>query len=39
VQGRFRHLFRPENEHLIQELQEEVDRRWQRLLWLAGESK
>ena len=39
VQGRFRHLFRPDNEHLIQELQEEVDRRWQRLLWLAGESE
>jgi pyruvate ferredoxin oxidoreductase beta subunit len=31
-QGRFRHLFRPENRHLIDELQAEVDRRWERLL-------
>lgn len=36
-QGRFRHLFRPENRHLIDELQAEVDRRWERLLFLCGE--
>lgn len=36
-QGRFRHLFRPENRHLIDELQAEVDRRWERLLALCGE--
>ena len=36
-QGRFRHLFRDENRHLIDELQAEVDRRWQRLLRLCGE--
>jgi len=36
-QGRFRHLFRPENEHMIDELQAEVDRRWERLLKLCGE--
>mgnify|MGYP000166421180 FL=1 len=36
-QGRFRHLFRPENRHLIDELQAEVDRRWERLLRLCGE--
>ncbi|MGQ9466350.1 MAG: thiamine pyrophosphate-dependent enzyme [Anaerolineae bacterium] len=37
-QGRFRHLFRPENRHLIDELQAEVDRRWERLLSLCGET-
>jgi len=31
-QGRFRHLFRPENRHLVDELQAEVDRRWEQLL-------
>lgn len=36
-QGRFRHLFRPENQHIIDEIQAEVDRRWERLLWLCGE--
>ncbi|MBC7242925.1 MAG: pyruvate ferredoxin oxidoreductase, partial [Anaerolineae bacterium] len=37
-QGRFRHLFRPENRHLIEEIQAEVDRRWERLLKLCGEA-
>jgi pyruvate ferredoxin oxidoreductase beta subunit len=37
-QGRFRHLFRPENRHLIDRLQAEVDRRWERLLRLCGEA-
>jgi pyruvate ferredoxin oxidoreductase beta subunit len=37
-QGRFRHLFRPENRHMIDELQAEVDCRWERLLKLCGES-
>jgi pyruvate ferredoxin oxidoreductase beta subunit len=36
-QGRFRHLFRPENEHMIDTLQNEVDRRWEQLLHLCGE--
>jgi pyruvate ferredoxin oxidoreductase beta subunit len=36
-QGRFRHLFRPENRHLIDELQAEVDRHWTRLLGRCGE--
>jgi pyruvate ferredoxin oxidoreductase beta subunit len=35
-QGRFRHLFRPENQHLIDQLQAEVDQRWERLLRLCG---
>jgi len=37
-QGRFRHLFRPENRHVIDELQAEVDRSWERLLKLCGEA-
>jgi pyruvate ferredoxin oxidoreductase beta subunit len=35
-QGRFRHIFRPENRHLIDEFQADVDRRWDRLLELCG---
>lgn len=38
VQGRFRHLFRSENRHMIDELQAEVDRRWERLLRLCGKA-
>ena len=37
-QGRFRHLFRPENRHVIDELQAEVNRRWERLLKRCGEA-
>jgi pyruvate ferredoxin oxidoreductase beta subunit len=37
-QGRFRHLFQPEARHLIDELQADVDRRWQRLLERCGEA-
>lgn len=36
-QGRFKHLFKKGNEHLIQEFQEEVDRRWNDLLVRCGE--
>jgi pyruvate ferredoxin oxidoreductase beta subunit len=36
-QGRFSHLFRPGNEHLLATLQEEVDTRWARLLKLSGQ--
>ena len=32
-QGRFKHLFKPENEHLLAMYQEEVDRRWEDLLF------
>lgn len=31
-QGRFKHLFQKENEHLIETYQKEVDRRWEELL-------
>ena len=31
-QGRFRHLFKEENKHIIDEIQEEVDRYWEWLL-------
>jgi len=31
-QARFRHLFAPKNEHIIAELQAEVDGRWEKLL-------
>lgn len=37
VQGRFKHLFRPGNEHMIEEVQIEVDKRWTELLRLAEE--
>lgn len=36
-QGRFRHLFKKDNERLIEEIQAEVDKRWEELLILAGE--
>ncbi|MGQ9585780.1 MAG: thiamine pyrophosphate-dependent enzyme [Anaerolineae bacterium] len=37
TQGRFRHLFQPENRHVIEEFQARVDQDWERLLWLCGE--
>jgi pyruvate ferredoxin oxidoreductase beta subunit len=37
-QGRFRHLFRAGNRHLIDEFQADIDRRWERLLKLCGEA-
>lgn len=37
AQGRFKHLFKAGNEHLIDEIQAEVDQRWAALLKLAGE--
>jgi len=36
-QGRFSHLFKDENRHMIEEMQEEVDRRWEELLERCGE--
>lgn len=38
TQGRFKHLFTPENRHVIDEIQAEVDRRWEKLLRLAEEA-
>jgi pyruvate ferredoxin oxidoreductase beta subunit len=35
-QGRFRHLFRPENEHILEEIQADIDRNWEALLARAG---
>ena len=35
-QGRFKHLFKDENRHIVEEMQEYVDRRWERLLNLEG---
>ena len=44
TQGRFKHLFSPENEHLLQKAQELVDKEWEALLreeamWKAEEEK
>jgi len=36
-QGRFRHLFTPKFEHLLDEIQARVDREWERLLERCGE--
>jgi len=32
AQGRYKHLFRPENEHIIKEIQEDIDKNWGKLL-------
>jgi len=32
IQGRFKHLFKPKNEWIIQEMQEQVDKEWEALL-------
>ncbi|MCD6415856.1 MAG: pyruvate ferredoxin oxidoreductase [Planctomycetes bacterium] len=31
-QGRFKHLFQPKNQYLVEEIQQDVDARWRRLL-------
>jgi pyruvate ferredoxin oxidoreductase beta subunit len=36
VQGRFRHLFTPQNEKMIEEIQRLTDEKWQRLLKKCG---
>ncbi len=38
MQGRFHHLFSPENEGVIEQVQAEVDRSWQKLLDRAGDA-
>ncbi|MGL5176178.1 MAG: thiamine pyrophosphate-dependent enzyme [Cetobacterium sp.] len=37
IQGRFAHLFKPGNEHLLEEIQKDVDRKWEALLKRCGE--
>ncbi len=37
-QGRFRHLHQEENKYLLEQAQKEVDRRWNELLALCGET-
>ncbi|MDI6601850.1 MAG: thiamine pyrophosphate-dependent enzyme [Thermoanaerobacteraceae bacterium] len=36
-QGRFKHMFQPGNEHLIEEFQKQVDKRWEEILARCGE--
>lgn len=36
-QGRFSHLLKPQNAHLVEAAQAEVDKRWEELLRLCGE--
>jgi len=35
TQRRFRHLFKPKNKHILEEIQNNVDRRWNKLLKLC----
>jgi pyruvate ferredoxin oxidoreductase beta subunit len=35
LQGRFKHIFKAGNEHMIEDIQNEVDKRWEMLLKLA----
>ncbi|HOR85006.1 MAG TPA: thiamine pyrophosphate-dependent enzyme [Bacillota bacterium] len=37
-QGRFKHLFTDDNKHLIDNIQEDIDKRWEELLKKCGES-
>jgi pyruvate ferredoxin oxidoreductase beta subunit len=36
AQGRFHHLFKPEFEHIVDEIQHATDERWKRLLKKCG---
>jgi len=36
-QGRYKHLLTPENESIVEEIQQEIDNNWERLLVLSGE--
>lgn len=38
-QGRFNHLFKPENADMLMNFQKYVDQKWNRLLWKCGETK
>lgn len=37
-QGRFKHLFKKGNEHLLEEIQKDVDHKWEELLKRCGET-
>jgi pyruvate ferredoxin oxidoreductase beta subunit len=36
LQGRFKHLFKPENTELLARIQDDVDQRWEELKLRAG---
>lgn len=36
TEGRFKHLFKPQNEYMIERIQQDVDRRWEQLLERCG---
>jgi pyruvate ferredoxin oxidoreductase beta subunit len=38
AQGRFKHMFKAGNEYMLEEVQAEIDKRWQQLLQLAGQA-
>ncbi|MFW6137560.1 MAG: thiamine pyrophosphate-dependent enzyme [Spirochaetota bacterium] len=38
-QGRFKHLFKPGNEQVLEDIQKDVDHRWQKILKLCGETE
>jgi len=38
TQRRFQHVLKPENKPLLEEIQKNVDQRWEELLQLCGES-
>ena len=38
LQGRFRHLFKPGNEKILEEIQANVDKNWNELLKKCGET-
>jgi pyruvate ferredoxin oxidoreductase beta subunit len=36
MQGRFRHLLKPENAHIVETIQKNVDLRWEQLKKMCG---
>ncbi|MBN1794393.1 MAG: pyruvate ferredoxin oxidoreductase [Candidatus Omnitrophica bacterium] len=39
LQGRFKHLFKPANQHIIEEIQSKINERWSALLAASGEAQ
>ncbi len=37
LQGRYKHLFKPENQHIIETIQKNIDSKWEELLKLSGQ--